>query len=175
MTTTAVVPAGAEVAPIKPGGPNKFHSFLKKAEADFAKILQEGAKLEPGIAAGASIVAVACGHPEIAFAIQKIGSVVAGAGGLVTTVQGTAGTAEQKIAVAAPLVDQLIKNSGFLGGRAITNETKWAAAMAQLADVVGAMYDSVEAVPTAANATATDPAGTKLAQVAQVMAAGKTS
>lgn len=122
----------------------KFLSFLKKAEADMAKGLEIAAKAEPAAANIGGIVAIAAGHPEIAFAIQKIGAVVTGAGALVTTVQGEQGTGAQKLQIAAPLVDQLIKNSGFLNGKEIVDVQKWEKAVAAIAGSTADLYASVQ-------------------------------
>lgn len=127
----------------------KFLSFLKKAETDMAKVLEVAAKAEPAAVGIGSVVAIAAGHPEIALAFQKIGAVVTGAGALVTTVQGEQGTGAQKLQIAAPLVDQLIKNSGFLNGKQIADTEKWEKAVAGIAGYTADLYASVVPAVTA--------------------------
>jgi hypothetical protein len=140
----------------------KIKSFLKAAEADAAGFLKEAAKVEPIVVGVGEAVSDAAGKPEIAAAISKIGAVVVGAGALVTTVAGTAGTGASKLAIAAPLVEQLITGSGFLSTRAIADVAKWKSAISVLTGAVADLFDATTAsTAPAAPAAATTESGVK--------------
>jgi hypothetical protein len=129
---------------------NKTLSFLKTAEQDLAKVIAGAARLMPFAETAAETVAVASGHADVVSTIEKIGSIVTGAGAIVTTVSGAAGTGAQKLAIAVPQVDQLIKSSGFLGAQAIADEQKWSGAIQTLTGAIADLYDSLAPAPAAA-------------------------
>jgi hypothetical protein len=136
----------------------KAESFLKSAEQDVAKVLGFAAAVEPVAANIADAVVTAVGHPEVGAAIAKIGSVVVGAGALVTTVSGASGSGADKLSVAAPLVEQLITNSGFLGTRAVADVDKWQAAIKLITGAVADLYDATTAKPAATPAASASAA-----------------
>jgi len=131
----------------------KVLSVLKTIEHDAAAVLGLAAKLTPEIEAGADLAATAAGYPEIAAAINKIGAVVVGAGAIVTAAKGAAGTGADKLAVAAPQVDAMIKNSGFLGNKAIADLSKWDAAVKGITGYIADLYDSLVEKPGATAAS----------------------
>lgn len=148
--STATAPVAAAATASTTSFKQKFLSFLKASEQDVAKVILGAARVEPILAEGAKLAATAAGHPEIGAAIEKIGSVVVGSGALVSAVQGAQGTGVDKLAVATPLVDNLIKNSGFFGTRVVADADKWAAAVEKMTSAVADMYDASAAKPAPA-------------------------
>ncbi len=122
-------------------------SFLKTAEVKVAAIFKGAAKAEPTIAAIADDVAIAAGFPEVVPFINRIGSLLVGAGGVVNAMQGADGNGAAKLAVAAPMVDSLLKNSGFLSDKVIADEQKWSAAVTGIASSFADLLDSVASKP----------------------------
>jgi hypothetical protein len=126
-----------------------FLSFLKAAEAKVAVIFKEAAKLEPEAVIIADVGVTAAGFPEFMPFIAKVGNILVAAGGAVTAVQGSAATGVSKLAVAAPLVEQAIQQSGFFGDKVIADSAKWSAAVQTMTGALADMLDSVTAVPVA--------------------------
>jgi hypothetical protein len=134
-------------------------SFLKAAEHDAALLIEGAAKIEPQIAEVAGIAATAAGYPEVNVAIQKIGNVIVGAGALISAATNGTGSGADKLATAAPGVEALIKNSGFLGTAAVANVSKWDSAIQAITSGFADLFDSivkkapaVPAIPVAAPA-----------------------
>ena len=99
-------------------------SFLKAAEHDCAVVI-EGAAVAQKVAPAAEAGAAALGYPEVAIAIQKIVSIIVGSGAIVNTATNGTGTGADKLAVAAPQVEALIKSSGVFGAAAIADVNKY--------------------------------------------------
>lgn len=119
-------------------------SFLKAAEEKVAAVLKGAAKAEPAAAAIAGDVATALGFPEVVPFINRIGALLVGAGGVVNAIQGANGDGAAKLAVATPLVDNLLKSGGFLSDKVIADEQKWAAAVQGITSHFADLLDSVQ-------------------------------
>jgi hypothetical protein len=120
-----------------------FISWLKAAEQKVASVLKGAAKAEPMAEAIADTVAVAAGFPEAVPFINRIGKLLVGSGAVVTAVQGSEGNGAAKLAIAAPMVDQLFKNSGFLSDKVIADEAKWSAAIVGIASNFADLFNSL--------------------------------
>jgi hypothetical protein len=123
----------------------KIGSFLKAAEQGVKVVLDGAAKAEPVAVVAADAVATAAGYPEVCLAIQKIGAIVVGAGALVDNASNGSGSGADKLAVAAPQVETLIKSSGFLGTTAVADVSKWDAAIKAITGAFADLFDSLEA------------------------------
>lgn len=132
-----------------------FVSFLKAAEHKVAAILKGAAKAEPMAVAIADTAVTAAGFPEFVPFIGKIGNILVGAGAAVEAINGTDGNGAVKLAVAAPLVDQLIKSSGFFGDKAIADEAKWNAAITAMTSSLADLLNAVKPAEAAPAATPT--------------------
>ena len=120
-------------------------SFLKKAEKDAADAIGVAAKAAPAVAAVAEAGAVATGNAGIVPFIEKMSALTTGAGALVQTVQGAKGTGADKLAVAAPQLDSLLRDSGFLSDKIITDLDKWEKAVESIAGSFADLFASVSA------------------------------
>jgi hypothetical protein len=134
-----------------------FTSALKTAEADAAKAWKFIQGEAPVLDVVADSVAVASGNASAVATIDKIAAVVTNAGAIATTVNAQA-TGADKLNVAAPAVDALIKSSGFLGKSAVANVSKWDAAIKAITGAVADLLDSIEAKPATTATTAPAPA-----------------
>lgn len=128
---------------------NKFLSILKTAEQKVAAVLRGAAKAEPAAVAIADTAAIAAGCPEFVPFIGKIGNVLVGAGAAVDAISAAPGNGAAKLAVAAPLVDQLVKNSGFLSDKVIADEAKWSAAITGITSNLADLLNAVSEKPAA--------------------------
>ena len=125
-----------------------FESFLKVAEKDAGKALQVAAKIAPAVGAGVEVVLGVEGLAAFDPFVAKLVTIVTGAGAIANTVSAAA-TGVNKLAIAVPAVDMLIKNSGLLTANEVADETKYAAAVEALtgdfADLVAALKPKVVA------------------------------
>lgn len=126
-----------------------FTSFLKSMEQKIVAVFKTAAKAEPAAVAIAEGVATAAGFPEVVPFIEKIGGILAASGGVVATLQNGPGDGAAKLALAAPMVDNMLKNSGFLSDKVIADEQKWAAAVTGIASHFADLYNSVAPKPPA--------------------------
>ena len=126
----------------------KVKSFLKSAEHDVAVVLIGAAKVAPEVAEAAEVGADAAGDPALAAAFQKVSNIVVASGAIVQQASNGTGTGADKLAVAAPQIDTLIKTSGFLGTAAVANVSQWDAAIKTITGAWADMLDSLESKPT---------------------------
>jgi hypothetical protein len=120
-----------------------FVSFLKAAEHKVASILKGAAKAEPLAVSIADTAVTVAGFPEFVPMINRIGSILVGSGAVVESISGTQGNGAAKLAIASPMVDALVKNSGFLSDKAIADEAKWSAAITAMTSSFADLLNSV--------------------------------
>ena len=135
-----------------------FISFLKAAEQKLASILSFAAKAAPEGAIIADTIAAAAGFPEAKIFIDRIAALLSGAGAVVTATAGAAGNGAAKLAVAAPMVDALLKNSGFLSDKVIADEAKWSAAVTGIARHFADLFNSLAPASQSASQSPEPPA-----------------
>lgn len=140
-----------------------FISFLKSVEQKIAEAIGVVAKIAPVAAVAADAAAIASGNAEVLPFIQKMVTVCTGAGAMVTAVKGTAGTGADKLAAAAPMLDSLVKDSGFLSDKVIADEQKWSKAIVTIAGSFADLFAATtpkpaESTATSATLTAAEPA-----------------
>lgn len=103
-----------------------FLGFLKGAGKVLGIGLRDAVKLAPV----AEEVAGVAGFPEVAIAIKTFEGVFAGVEAVAVSTQGLPGPDKLKMAV--PAIESVIKNSGWLNGRQIADLSKWDKAIADL-------------------------------------------
>jgi hypothetical protein len=138
-------------------------SVLKVAEQDAAKAFKWLLSEAPLVEGVAETVAVVSGNASVVPFIEKVSSIVTNAGAIATSVNAAA-TGADKLAVAAPAVDSLIKNSGFLGTTAIADVSKWDTAVKAITGAFADLLASLEAKkPVAAPAPVAEQPAVTLA------------
>lgn len=159
MTTAA--PKQSELQKIEA----KAMSFLKAAEHDAAVVIEDVAAVGAKVAPEAELGAAALGYPEVSMAIQKIFSLITGAGAIVNTATNGTGSGADKLAIAAPAVEKLITGSGVFGKAVVADVNKYDNAIKVItggfADLMDAHALALPAATApAAAATAAAPAAT---------------
>jgi hypothetical protein len=152
----------------------KVGSFLKAAEHDVAIVIEDAATVAPKVAEVAEGAAVSLGYPEVAVFLQKALSLIVGAGAIVSQSTNGTGSGLDKLAVAAPLVDNLIKGSGFLGANAVADVSKYDNAVKVITGGLADLGDSLAkaSAPVAANpapGASSAPAGNAAANLASTL------
>ena len=109
-----------------------FLGFIKKIGSIAVKAINISAAVSPAVAA----VLATTGHADVASTLMKVENLAIGVEVTGTAIASAPLTGAQKLAVLAPSVDNLIKNSGFLSNRAIADAAKWDAAVAAFSSAI---------------------------------------
>jgi hypothetical protein len=137
----------------------EFENVLKVAEKDALVALKIAAKIAPEVGAAVDVVLGLEGLSAFDPFVAKLVTIITGAGAIANTVAAAA-PGVNKLAIAVPAVDQLLKTSGLLTANEVADEAKYAAAVEALtgnfADLVSALKPKV-VVPVAETVTASGP------------------
>jgi hypothetical protein len=137
-------------------------SFLKKAEADVLIVVKDATKVLPILDAAAKIGADATGNAELdpvidAF-VNKMTTLCAGAGAMVTAAQGSAASGAAKAAAVASVLTTTLQQTQLVSTAGIADMTKYQTAVLGIASQFGALFDSLKPTATPVPAAPAEPA-----------------